>query len=502
MMLLFLTTQGVLDGRNSLLTMLPQDRRLGLFIQTLLFAVFVAAGGTLAALAAATMFHFSNSKHLRRLILLLIPAAVIPPHIHAMVWNLLLRSVNAALRSAGMSRIVDSGFFISWWVQMLALLPFALGILLLAMAAIPSPLLEAARITASGGRIYLRVFLPLTSPGLTAAFAFLFLSSLLDYSVPSLFQLNLYALGIFSEYSLRYDAAHAFLLSVPVLALSLPAVWMLQHGLHRIATIPDSRPRSLREPVIHQSLPLRLFGLFGIGLYLIQLLIPLLVLISQTRASFRSWDWLVTSLPDLRGTALVSLGTALLTFPLAHFAALSMHRKLPGHRLWWWLTFLPLALPAPLISIGLIHTWNSGPMSWTGLYSTLLMPVLACLLRFFPFSVLLLLARFRQIDPALAESTRLLQKNSLHGFLGVHLPLHNASGLGAALLAAVLAAGELGATLLLVPPGAGTLTLKIYNYLHYGQSEAVSGLCLLLYGISLLVGLLLLRILSGKRGIA
>jgi iron(III) transport system permease protein len=54
----------------------------------------------------------------------------------------------------------------------------------------------------------------------------------------------------------------------------------------------------------------------------------------------------------------------------------------------------------------------------------------------------------------------------------------------------VLAAGELGATLIVAPPGHATLTIKIYNYLHYGASEAVATLCLAMAAVALLAGLL------------
>ena len=53
----------------------------------------------------------------------------------------------------------------------------------------------------------------------------------------------------------------------------------------------------------------------------------------------------------------------------------------------------------------------------------------------------------------------------------------------------ILAAGELGATLIVAPPGRATLTMKIYTYLHYGASEAVAGLCLSVAAVALLGGL-------------
>lgn len=42
----------------------------------------------------------------------------------------------------------------------------------------------------------------------------------------------------------------------------------------------------------------------------------------------------------------------------------------------------------------------------------------------------------------------------------------------------LLSFGEEGIMLVLMPPGAETVSVKIYNYLHYGASEYVSGFCL------------------------
>jgi iron(III) transport system permease protein len=52
--------------------------------------------------------------------------------------------------------------------------------------------------------------------------------------------------------------------------------------------------------------------------------------------------------------------------------------------------------------------------------------------------------------------------------------------------------GELGATLMVIPPGKATLTMRIYNYLHYGASDTVAGLCLVLA-----LGVLLAGVLAG-----
>ena len=52
----------------------------------------------------------------------------------------------------------------------------------------------------------------------------------------------------------------------------------------------------------------------------------------------------------------------------------------------------------------------------------------------------------------------------------------------------VLSLGEIGATLLVIPPGLGTVALRLYNLLHYGAPASTAGLALSLLGIILVAG--------------
>lgn len=492
------------SSHDALSLLLPADRRLNLFAQTLAFAGSVGVCGILVGLLAAGAVRFGHARPLRALAFLVLPMAVLPPHIHALAWASALREGNRGLRalsvwmglpSAHPLHLPEQGFAVSVWVQTMALLPFAVGILLLAFRSLPDELPDAARLLGDGRRLALRILLPLCAPALATAFAFLFLTSLLDYSVPSLFQLNLYALDIFSSYSIAYDGATAFLLSMPMLAVSLPAAWLLQHGLRSLPLTPGrtaQSPLPLRLPIW-----LRMPVGCALALVLLQGLMPVAALSAASSTAFAHAGWLIDALPDMAGSLGTGLLSACITLPAALAAASALHRRKHGHDAWWPVLMLPLAMPAPLVGVGLIRVWNGAALGWTGLYNTLLMPALACTLRFLPFSALLLLTAMRRQDPLLTDAVRLLQRSRLHGLLHVRLPLLAPSLAASALLAAVLSFGELGATLLLIPPGTGSLTITVYNYLHYGQSDVVAGLGLVLFLASLAGGLLLSR-LTGR----
>ena len=64
------------------------------------------------------------------------------------------------------------------------------------------------------------------------------------------------------------------------------------------------------------------------------------------------------------------------------------------------------------------------------------------------------------------------------------------------IIAFILCMNELGVTLLVIPPGLGSISLKIYTLMHYGANKIVAALALMLIGINLLISS---AVLSGMR---
>ncbi len=168
--------------------------------------------------------------------------------------------------------------------------------------------------------------------------------------------------------------------------------------------------------------------------------------------------------------------TALLSLALGFSAAQALIKPGKYAKGWWLLVIAPLAVPAPLIGIGLIALWNRPVLG--AVYGTALMPVLAWLARFTPLAALVFAAQLRRLDPLLIDAARLFQTSRSKTWLQIYLPMLAPGLLAAGFIVFALCAGELGATLIVAPPGRATLIMRIYNYLHYGASEIVAGLCL------------------------
>lgn len=467
--------------------MLPTGRRLILLARSLGLSLAVASGAMVVGVPAAIYLWRWNTglpARLRWLVLLLI---AVPPYIHALAWSAAAHGFNGFLQSHGIAAIPFQGWSASWWVQLMALAPLAVGLSLMGLEAVEPALIDSARLMGSDYRALKRIVLPLAAPQILAGAGFVFLLSITDYSVPSLFQLNVYSLEIFAEYSATGEPTRAFLLAVPLLLITVLILSFSQAALRNAAL----RPRSNLSPSL---VSLRLPGWLvfcqrgSAVLMAAQIAVPLVMLV----ATAGSWNAMVVSVASARSeilfTSLIAGVVAVASLPIGLAAARKLLRDDRQGRLWWFLVSAPLAVPAPLVGIGLISIWNR---PWLGaVYGSCLMPVLASLARFTPLAALAVLAQLRRTDPLLFDAARVFHTQALKTWLRVQAPLLLPGLTAACCVVFVLAMGELGATLIVAPPGHATLTMKIYNYLHYGASEAVAGLCLAMASIALLTGLL------------
>jgi iron(III) transport system permease protein len=139
----------------------------------------------------------------------------------------------------------------------------------------------------------------------------------------------------------------------------------------------------------------------------------------------------------------------------------------------------------------------------SSLYPALIMPSVVSVIKFAPFAAIILSVQMRFIDPLLFDAAAVFARSRYDALVRIHLPLYLPGLVVSAGLLAALTLAELGATLIVSPPGHATITLRIYNYLHYGSSSDVAGLCLMVTLMTLVictVTILALRFISRSPG--
>lgn len=140
-----------------------------------------------------------------------------------------------------------------------------------------------------------------------------------------------------------------------------------------------------------------------------------------------------------------------------------------------------IAVPAPVIGLGLIVLWNRG--AGAVVYHSSAIVLLAWFARFLPIAIFLAQGALARVPRELEEAAALAGRGTIERFLAVVLP-NAAPGLVAAWLAIyVLSATEVGATVLISPPGKSLLAPTVMNFMRRGQDPEIAACQALLLGV-------------------
>jgi len=333
---------------------------------------------------------------------------------------------------------------------------------LVAVAACPAALADAARLSRGETRLWTSLLLPMAAPFMLCGALGVFCLACVEYGVPSLLQVETFALEVFTLVNGYHDLPAAARASLAPLV----GVLVVAGGLARFLA---TRLGSLWQPhgggpvVLHlprRSRPLALLlAAGGVG-GLVAL--PLGVLVRDADRFPRAlWE----AGPDLVTTVWACALAALLALVLGSWLAAGRSLAVAG------LALGLVAWPPSLLALG----WGA----WFGGNPALLPAGLA--VRFLPLALLLLLASYRSLPRSLDEAALLRGGSFWLRFVQLHRPLLRVS----AALVFALAAGDLTLGLLLAPPGQATLAVRIFNLNHYGQPDLVAALCLVQAGVCL-----------------
>lgn len=457
----------------------PTGRRLVLLRNSLALSlgigVLAAVGGWLGAVLLWTRWRSWG----KLIIWLLLPLAALPPYLHALGWVTVFQRLSPLLQDLGCSTVFVRGWGGTLWVGVAAHTPLALGCAWLGLRSIDPELIEAARMARADVQALIRVILPLTSPSLLTGAGIVFLLNLLDHSVPAMLDVRVYAMEVFAEFSASNTPQRAFLAAAPLLFIGVSVISVLLENLRTLAVRSALHRPAWSNPPCWPAGVRVLLWVTGL-LLATQALSPFAVMFARAGVGR---GWLLT-LQQAREEILYSFGTAglaaLLTLPLAILAARALLHPAAGRAVRWLVVMAPLAVPSSLVGVGLIVLASHPPLRSPILSG--LMPPLASVTRFAPLGVVILVAQLRRTDTLLYDAALVFQPARWRRVVQIVAPL-----LAPGLLAGVgfvfaLSSGELGATLMVIPPGRATLTMRIYNYLHYGASDSVAGLCLVLGG--------------------
>lgn len=377
------------------------------------------------------------------------------------------------------------------WIQGVGFTPLVVLISGVSFSQADPELEELARLDGSPLAVWRRVILPQAAWALAAAALALSVLCFGDITVTDLLVVRTYPEETFMQFQVSSDPWAGTATSLPVIAFLLAACLLLWRWLRHHADQRRERPPA----TLRLSLPGKLGGLLLLLLVAALILVPIvhLVLAIEGLTNLRN---------GLAGVAEEVMLTAWIV-PLAATISMVIGVGWAGwvvrHPRSRWcsagLLLLLLAVPAPIVGIGLIQVFNHD--GWRGvIYDSPVIVVLALTIRALPLTVLALLPSLRAVPDELNDAAALEGATWLQRQLWLILPLCWRGLLLGWALAMILALGELGASVLVVPPGATTVTVRFFTLIHYGLYPDAASMCLLVLLVLILPALLLAALLS------
>ncbi len=468
------------EGWQPLAWALPPARSLQLLGNSLAMAMTVAVAAALLGTGLAAWI-WQGGRWQRRLRSLYLLPLLVPPYIHALSWLALAgrrQPVDRAiswLLGSGYEGYSAYGFLPATAVLVFCTFPIVTLLVLEALDSIDPAYIETALLAAPLSQTVWRVLLPLALPSILGGAGIVLVLAFLEYGVPSILQYNVYVMDVYASFSQYNDPGRAFAAS---LALMIPA-----------AAVVAFSQRPLRSSALRGqgALPCSLAGerwpaaagvpmMAGVVAWAVAMGVLGIVLLSRGGAPAVLASALAPAGREMLLTFLVAALSAVLAMAVAVPVAAGLVGRRRGGMLAWLVCALPLAVPPPVVGIGLVQLWNRPGLGVV--LDSPLMLVLAHAARFLPFAVFAAAVQWRHVDPLLLEAAQLHPVGAGRRLLSVFGPLA-APAMSAAWLAAfVFSLGELGTSLLVAPPGEATVPLRAYNLLHYGATDTVAALSL------------------------
>jgi iron(III) transport system permease protein len=318
--------------------------------------------------------------------------------------------------------------------------------------------------------------LRLASPAIPAAALVTFVLAVSDFGVPGLLRVRVYTTEVFTAFAALYDFGRATLLTLPLLLVSIvvAAAAGALVGERLLAT-----RRGTGVPAVSLDEWLRPAVALLVSVGTVALVLPVTVL-GREALSLRSVpDAVSGSGGAIVNSLVLAASGATAVVALAVWIGYGRARAHPRlGRLADVLLVVLFALPSTVVGVGLIGLWNRpGPLG--AVYGTDLMILLAYLARLVPVAALALAASVRLVPVSQEEAAAVSGAGWFRTVWHIVFP-QTALALGVAwVIAFVLAFGELGATILVAPPGEATLPIRIYTMIANAPLAQVAALALL-----------------------
>ena len=312
------------------------------------------------------------------------------------------------------------------------------------------------------------LLVPLGRNALAESTVLTFVLALNNFAVPSILQVKVFPVEVWVEFNNNLKAGGALTMSWPlVLAPVLLLLWLRRREIAwpRLegAVAAVAFRRHLGTGWMASS------GFVAMAVAMLAVGLPLVDLCS----SERTWQELLPAIEAGQGAVFNSATFAAITAALVVCVSLATWRWPMDPFIW-----LPFLVPGVLLGIALIFVFNRTFLSV--FYQSVGIVFLAWTVRYLAVGWNTTAHALRSVDGDLTDAARLEGASRLALLRHVQWPQVAPQIAAAWYLIYLLCLWDAETLILIMPPGAETLSVRIFNFLHYGHNPQVNALCLLL----------------------
>jgi iron(III) transport system permease protein len=355
---------------------------------------------------------------------------------------------------------------------------------------------EQALLDASPWTVLLRVTVPQAGWGLVVTAMIVILLVATDITITDVLMVRTFAEEVYTQYALDRRRAGPLLTALPVLAV-LSILLLTVQARYRLLGEQSPWQLGTRPRVFTLGSARRLAGVACALAIAAGLVVPARALLRHIHPLHGLGAAIAGLQPELVNSAmLASIGATLAVAPAAGLA----WSVVRGRRSRWAACaamVVLLALPAPVVGISLITLLNNPVGGW--FYDCPAIVAIAYFVRFLPVAVLLLIPGVQRIPREVEQAARVDGCGWLGEHWHVRCPNLLADSAVAWLVIVILAFAEVGATVLLAPPGWPTASVRAFTLLHFGVYRDLALLALLSTACILLPWALLVWLLQRVR---
>jgi iron(III) transport system permease protein len=323
------------------------------------------------------------------------------------------------------------------------------------------------------------LLLPLARVAAVQAAILTMVLALNNFAVPAILQVKVFPAEIWVRFNTSFDYESALKLSWPLIVAPMLLVMFLRGRQASWSWRADAPTvRAFRRQL---GAPWRLAS-GGVAIFL--MVFSLVVPLWQLTGSAITWRQFLPALAAGQSAVAHSLefaaASATVVIVLALLTSTVLNWRFSMEPLLW----IAFFTPGVLLGIALIWIFNRPALRL--IYQSAAIVVLAYVVRYAALGWSVVVRATRASDQSLIEVVRLEGATRWQTLRHAQWPQIYPAVAAAWYLTYLLCLWDVETLVLIVPPGGESLSLRVFNLLHYGHNPQVNALCLLLMLLALL----------------